>query len=57
MALIKKKDVKNYFAARRARHPLHAKSAKLRDAANPSRVEQGGTNASSSGVTDVPKRP
>jgi hypothetical protein len=57
MALIKKKDVKNYFAARRAKHPLHAKPAKLRDASNPSDVEHGSTNASSSSVSDVPKRP
>lgn len=55
MALIKKKDVKNYFAARRARHPLFAKSVKPHDATDELKRDSQGTSGDATRGPDVPK--
>ena len=39
MALIKKKDVESYFAARRARHPLHNQRKNISPATKASPIE------------------
>lgn len=55
MTLIKKKDVKSYFAARRNRHPLDSQTASVADATGFSAVERGTSKASSVKVVEAPK--
>jgi hypothetical protein len=51
--LIKKKDVNDYFAARRARHPLNVKQASAVAATGSSNVKRA-SKASSAAPLDVP---
>jgi hypothetical protein len=52
--LIKKKDVNDYFAARRARHPLSVKQASAVAATRSSNLKRAG-KASSTAPIEVPE--
>ena len=55
--LIKKKDVNDYFAARRSAHPLSAKPARAVAAIKPLKAKRGSKAVSSAGVTGIPDLP
>jgi len=55
--LIKKKDVNDYFAARRSGHPLSAKPARAVTATKPPKVKRGSKAVSSTGATGIPDLP
>jgi hypothetical protein len=55
--LIKKKDVNDYFAARRSRHPLSPKQASAIAATRSSQVKRGSKTSSSPAANDVPVSP
>ena len=55
--LIKKKDVNDYFAARRSGHPLSAKPARAVAATKPAKVKRGSKAVTSTGAIGVPDLP
>jgi hypothetical protein len=55
--LIKKKDVDNYFAARRGSHPLSAKRASAVAATKPSNVKRANKSSSLAAPINVPGAP
>ena len=53
--LIKKKDVNDYFAARRSRHPLSAKQASAVAVTRPLNVKRDSKGSGSAAPVDVPR--